>query len=242
MATLTKLIVSTILSLLLLSCEFNTSWGTGVKGDGNVISEERALNDNFNEIHASRGLDVYLTQGNSENVTIEADGNLHDLITVKVINNVLEISTEENIGSASSKKVLVTFKDLSRIVATSGSDVFSTNTINVDNLDLETTSGSDMEIELNVESLVCSASSGSDLEVSGKTRKLNASATSGSDIDAEELLAENSNVNANSGANVTLNATKELIAKANSGGNITYYGNPEKLDKSEGVSGGIYKK
>ena len=243
MATLTKLIVSTILSLLLLSCEFNTtSWGTGVRGDGNVITKERSINGSFNEIHTSRGLDVYLTQGNSEGVTVEADGNLHELITVEIVNNVLEISTVENIGSASSKKVLVNFKDLSRIVSTSGSDVYSTNTIRLDDLELETTSGSDMELDLNVESLVCSATSGSDLEVSGKTSRLNAEATSGSDIDAGNLLAERSTVKATSGASVTVNSSKELIANANSGGDVTYYGNPEKLDKSESVSGDIRKR
>lgn len=241
MATLTKLIVSTILSLLLLSCEFNTGWGTGIKGDGNVISEERNVSD-FNEIHASRGLDVYLTQGNSERVTVEADGNLHEIITVEVINGILEISTEENIGSASSKKVLVTFKYLSRIVATSGSDVFSTNTLTGNSLELETNSGSDLKLDINVQSLTCSATSGSDLEVSGKTSKLKAEANSGSDIDARDLLAESSTVNASSGASVTVNTSKELIAKANSGGDVTYYGNPEKLDTSEGVSGGIRKK
>jgi len=242
MATLTKLIASTILSLLLMSCEFNTSWGTGVRGDGNVVKKERSINGSFSAIQVSRGLDVYLTQGNSESVTIEADGNLHELITVEIINDVLEISTEENIGSATSKKVLVRFNDISRIIATSGSDVYSTNTIMLNDLELETTSGSDMEIDVNVQSLVCSSTSGSDLEVSGKTSKLNAEATSGSDINAGDLLAENSTVKASSGASITVNSSKALTAKANSGGDITYYGNPEKLDTSEGVSGGINKK
>ena len=242
MATLTKLIVSIILALLLLSCEFNANWGTGRKGDGNVIAHNVSITSDFNEIHASRGLDVYLTQSNVNSVTIEADSNLHEIITVEVVDNVLKITTEESIGSASSKKVLVNFNTLSRIVATSGSDVFSTDTISLNELDIDTNSGSDVEIDINTEKVTCSASSGSDIDIQGNTNYLMASASSGSDIDAGDLLAEISTVKATSGASISVNTTKELIAKANSGGDVVYYGNPSKLDTSEGVSGGISKR
>ncbi|WP_223034111.1 head GIN domain-containing protein [Hanstruepera marina] len=242
MTTLTKLIVSFILSLLLLSCEFNTGWGSGVTGDGNVITKEQRLQSEFNEIHVSRGLDVYLTQGTSDKVTIEADGNLHDIIIVNINNGVLEITAEDNIRSASSKKVLVNFKNIDKIVATSGSDVFSTHTIHTDNLELETNSGSDMDLEINTRKLYCLSTSGSDLELTGTVVSFKAEANSGSDIDAGDLLAEKSTVKATSGASISVNTSQELIAKANSGGDITYYGNPEKVEKSEGVSGGIARK
>ena len=242
MTTLTKLIVSTIFALLLFSCEFNGNWTTGIKGNGNVRTQERILNNEFNEIYASRGLDVYLTQGNFNRVIVEADDNLHELIIVEVINNVLEITTEENISSASSKKVLVQFKNVDKILASSGSDVFSTNTISADNLELETNSGSDMKLDIHVNSLICSSTSGSDLKLKGKSANLQADANSGSDIDASELLTEKSNVHASSGSDIAVNTSKKLIAKANSGGEVTYYGNPQQVDASEGVSGGILKR
>ncbi len=104
----------------------------------------------------------------------------------------------------------VNFDDISRIIATSGSDVYSTNTFNVTNLELETNSGSDMELDVNAQSLVCLSTSGSDLELSGQVTKLNAEANSGSDIDAGDLQAENSTVKATSGASVTVNSSKSV--------------------------------
>ena len=242
MATLTKLIVSIILALLLLSCEFNANWGTGRKGNGNVTTNKVPITNDFNEIHASRGLDIYLTQSSVNSVTIEADSNLHEIITVEVVDDVLEISAIENIGSASAKKVLVNFNNLSRIVATSGSDIYSTNTITLNELDIDTNSGSDVELHVNAQKIFCSASSGSDIDIRGKTNHFKASASSGSDIDADDLQAEISTVKATSGASISVNTSKELVAKANSGGDVVYYGNPSKLDTSEGVSGGISKK
>jgi Putative auto-transporter adhesin, head GIN domain len=98
-----------------------------------------------------------------------------------------------------------------------------------------------MELDIDTEKLSCDSSSGSDLKLSGKTNTLYAEASSGSDIKAGSLTAISSQVKASSGADITVNTSKELIAKASSGGDITYYGNPEKVQKSDGVSGSIRK-
>jgi len=239
MTTLTKIIVSTILAMLMLSCNLGINFGPGISGNGNVVTDERVPNESFNQIEVSRGLDVYLTQGSTERIEVEADENLQEIIITEVRNNVLEIYADENIRHSKSKKVYVTFKSVSSISSSSGSDVFSTNTISADNLELSTSSGSDMELNIETESVYCDSSSGSDLKLSGTTNKLNAEASSGSDIKAGNLSAVSSQVKASSGANITVNTSEELIAKASSGGDIKYYGNPEKVSKSDGVSGSI---
>jgi hypothetical protein len=239
MTTISKFITALIMSLLLVSCQFNGDFGFGVRGNGDVETVERSISDNFTEIKVSRGLDVYLTQSDDVSLIVEADENLHDIIITEVDNGVLRITTDENISFSKSKKVMVTFKDIKKISATSGSDVFSTNTIVTDNLELTTTSGSDMELDINVQVADCRSTSGSDLRVSGRTDKLYAEATSGSDIKAGNLKAKVSEARATSGADITLNTSEELYAKATSGGDIKYYGNPERVTKKDGVSGSI---
>ncbi|GAA4952010.1 head GIN domain-containing protein [Algibacter agarivorans] len=239
MTTLIKIIVATVLSLTLFSCNFDMNLNSGVRGNGNVITQERTINEPFSTIKATEGLDVYLTQSDIERISVEADENLHDLILTEVEDGVLKIHTKQNIGKASSKKVKVSFKDISSIISTSGSDVYSTNTITVENLNLKSTSGSDMKLDVNTTTLNCKSTSGSDLRLSGKTIKLIAEATSGSDIKAADLMAESSEVKATSGADITVNTSKELTARATSGGDVKYYGNPEKVDKSDSSSGSI---
>lgn len=244
MTTLTKIIVATllaILSLTLFSCNFDINMNPGVRGNGNVETVERTISEPFNAIKATEGLNVYLTQGNSESIIVEADENLHELILTEVIDGVLKIHTSKNIGRASSKKVMINFKDISAITSTSGSDVYSTNTISADYLKLKSTSGSDMKLEVNTVTLECKSTSGSDLKLSGKTGKLIAEATSGSDIKAANLVAESSQVKATSGADISVNTSKELTASASSGGDIKYYGNPEKVNKNKSSSGSVRK-
>jgi hypothetical protein len=241
MTTLAKLIVALILTLTLTSCQFNGDFGFGVRGNGNVETVDRNISGDFAEIRVSRGLDVYLTQSNETSITVQADENLHDIIITEVEGNTLKITTDENISWASSRKVMVSFKDVEKIVSTSGSDVFSTNTITAESLELATTSGSDMELDVNTEVIDCSSTSGSDLRLSGRTTKLYASATSGSDIKAGNLKAKVTEARATSGADITVNSTDELYAKATSGADIKYYGNPDKITKKDGVSGSVRK-
>lgn len=241
MTTITKFIVGLIVSIMLMSCQINGNFGTGVKGNGNVETVERHIDENFSEIKVSRGLDVYLTQSDNVSLKVQADENLHDIIMTEVENNVLRIYADENIKRSSSKKVMVSFKDISKISSSSGSDVYSTNTITTESLEISTSSGSDMEIDVDTHVLECDSSSGSDLRVSGKTDKLYAEASSGSDINAGNLKTSTCEARASSGADITVNTSKELYAKASSGGDIRYYGNPDKVSKKDGVSGSIRK-
>lgn len=242
MTTLIKFIVATTISLTLFSCNFDMSFNSGIRGNGEVITKERSVNESFSTISASEGLDVYLTQSDTESIAVEADENLHDLILTEIKDHVLKIHTAKNIGKASSKKVLVSFRDISNIISTSGSDVYSTNTITTEDLNLTSTSGSDLKLEVNTFQLTCTSTSGSDMRLSGKTNNLVASATSGSDIKAANLIAESSQVTATSGADITVNTSKELTAKATSGGDVKYLGNPEKVNKTSTSAGSVKKK
>ena len=235
MTTVIKLIIASVLALLMSSCNM----GFGVRGNGNVKTVERTLTGSFDKIEVSRGLDVYLTQSDNEHVSVQADENLHDIIKTKVEGNVLKIFTEENINYCEAKKVIVSFINVSAIETSSGSDVYSTNTFTADDLKLQSHSGSDLNLSIQANSIDCSASSGSDVELSGSTTNFIANASSGSDIDASKLIAENSHAEATSGADITVNTSKELSAKASSGGDIKYSGSPSKVETSDNASGSI---
>ena len=230
-----------LMSLLFMSCNFDVNFNNGVKGTGNVSTENRNMEGTFTSIKVSHGLDLYLTQGETVALTVEADQNLQELIITEVENGTLKIYADKNIGTAQSKKIMLSFKDISSIKATSGSDVNSINTITANHLKLSTSSGSDMNLDINVETLDCKSTSGSDLVLRGNANALTAHASSGSDIEAHNLKTNSSHVKATSGAGITVNTKKELYAKASSGGDITYYGNPGFIEKSDGVSGRISK-
>jgi hypothetical protein len=239
MSTLVRIIITSILGILMLSCNFSVNFGEGIDGNGNVVNEDRNISNDFSSIKVSHGLDLYITQSNDVSLSIEADENLHDLIITDVENSVLRIYATENIRRASSKKIILNIEDLSAIKATSGSNVNVTNTIEVDDLEINTTSGANLNLDINTQKLNCQSTSGSNVRLSGKTDYLTAKATSGSHIKALNLMTNNSNVKATSGADISVNTSKELTARATSGGDIRYSGNPEIVNKSDSSAGSV---
>ncbi|MBD0833318.1 head GIN domain-containing protein [Aestuariibaculum sediminum] len=241
MTTLIKIIITSILSMSLFSCNFDISINPGVKGNGKVLTQKRSVNEPFTGIKASEGLDVYVTQSDKVNVVVEADENLQDLIITEVDNGILKIHTKKNIGRSKAKKVTVSFKDITSIKSTSGSSVKGTNTVVENDLILESSSGSDIKIDVNTHNLTCKTSSGSDIKVSGNTKSLSVESSSGSDFKGANLIAESSQVKASSGADITVNTLKDLTAKASSGADIKYLGDPEIINKDSSSSGSVKK-
>ncbi|GGI57189.1 head GIN domain-containing protein [Winogradskyella haliclonae] len=243
MSTLARIIAVSIVALFMTSCVFDINLGPGVSGDGNVTIETRNISDDFDKIKVSRGVEVELTKGNTVSLKVEADQNLQDVITTEVDedNGILRISTNENIKTSTAKKVILTVKDLNDIETTSGAYVISENTFDMDKLTIESTSGSHIDIDVITNRLKCESTSGAGIKISGRTDELNVSATSGSYVRAGDLKAKTTRVSATSGASITVNTSKELTANATSGGSIKYSGNPEKVNKNDGVSGSIRK-
>jgi hypothetical protein len=228
---------ATIISVFFTSCIFSPS----IKGDGNVVEEIRNTGD-FDEIKVSRGMNVYISQGDQTKVTVKADGNLLDVIETETVGDVLEISCKANIKKATVKKIFVTTPNLVGVKASAGSNVFSETTINTKELEISASAGSNIKLKLNANSTDVSASAGSNISREGKVDRFYGKASSGSNIKAEKLSSKNSEAKTSSGANIWITFTKNLTGNASSGGNIFYYGNPEKININRSSGGNVINK
>jgi hypothetical protein len=235
-----KLITILLVVAVLSSCNFDINLGQE-NGNGNVITEERNVTEDFDKVKGSTGLDVYLSEGSENKIVVEADENLMDIIETNISNGKLTIRAERNIGRSKSKKVYVTYKKLTSIEASSGADVIANSVVKSETLTLDSSSGADLEVEVFANDLYTETSSGADMEVSGKASTLYANASSGSDINAKKLLVSNCNAKASSGADITVNVKDKLNAKASSGGDIKYYGDPTAVTKKGSSSGSVKK-
>lgn len=234
MKKLTKFFFLLLVTVTLTSCFFS-----GVKGNGNVVSETRKLSDDFTRINAGNGLQVFLTNSAKTSLEVEADENLHELIETYVDNETLYIKTTKNIGYAKAKKVYVFADKLNEIDVHSGAEIISENTFKATNFKINASSGGGIKMRLSVQDLVCDTSSGSSLTLKGTTKSIKVNSTSGSNLNAYDLEALSCDVDVSSGANVRLNVSDIFNGNASSGGGITYKGNPEVAKKSKSSGGSI---
>ena len=237
---ITKILTLLLVATLLSSCGVDLF--NRVNGNRNVVTENRSTKEGFTKIKVSTGLDLYISQGSKNQITVEADENLQDIILTEVKDGVLRIYSEKNIWRAKARKVYVTVETLEELTATSGSDAYTRETLKVNDLKISATSGADIHITVDANTIETSATSGSDIEVSGVANNHISKATSGASIDAYELRSKNATVKATSGADINIYASESIDAKATSGGDIDFKGNPKKVDKKSSSGGSVSAK
>ena len=236
---ITQVAVALILSAIIsTSCIYT---GPSLRGNGNVVEENRKVG-NFEEIIVSRGMNVYISQGDVTKVMVKADENLVDAIETRMEGDALKVTSTANIRSATVKKVFITTPELSSLRTSSGSNVFSETVITSKNLDLSSSSGSNLKLEIKTGKVEASVSAGSNIKLEGMTDYFYGKASSGSNLKAENLSSKNSELKVSSGANIWIKVKEELQAQASSGGNIFYYGNPEFTDIEKSSGGNVTKK
>ena len=225
-----------VLTAFLSSCYFPGS----IKGNGNVVEETRELGE-FSKISVSRGMNVYISQGTSSKVVVKADENLLKVIDTYVDDETLKVTALKGIRNATSNKVYVTVTDLENIKSTSGSNIFSEDSLKTGNLEIKSTAGSNVRLSLESGELIISASAGSNIFLNGRAKSVTMKATSGSNIKAGDLHAENCDAKVSSGANIWIKVQNGLTAKASSGGNLFYSGEPNPLRVTKSSGGNIIK-
>ena len=227
------------LSFFLLTACLNTS--------SDDWKKDRSVS-NFSGLSVSSGIDVYLTQGNSEKLILDVKGLDEDQVISEVRNGTLRLYVERkglmgwNWGKNTYVKAYLTFRQLKAIQASGGADILGQDRMTFNNLNLEASGGADVKLALRADDLNVSASGGADVTVQGSARSLNAEGSGGADLDARKLIVETCNASSSGGSDVYVNATQELRMKASGGSDIYYYGPAKVLAKSESGGSDIKRK
>ncbi|MDM7923760.1 MAG: head GIN domain-containing protein [Pyrinomonadaceae bacterium] len=189
---------------------FNISFGKGVKGSGNVVTENRQLS-NFTSIEAGGIFNVQVTAQKEFSVQVEADDNILPLIKTEVLNGKLVISSETRFRSSNRIVVRVTAPDISR-VDMSGASKLDLNNVKNGELTLGT-------------------SGASKATVSGETALLRIDVSGASKVDASGLRAENAKIDASGASKALVNVAGDLKASASGASKINYSGTPRNIEK-----------
>ena len=176
---------------------------TGLHATNSDWKKDRTVSG-FTGLSVTGGIDVYLSQGSSEKLTLDVKGFDEDQVVSRVKNGVLELYIDRkgmswNFGKNNYVKAYLTFKQLQNLQAGGGSDIFGQGMLTFDDLNLQAGGGSDIQLTLKADKLNVSASGGADATIEGSARTLNADGSGGSDLNARKLSVQVCNASSSGG-------------------------------------------
>jgi len=211
-----------IMSTTLFSCAQKT-----IVNDDNA--QPRTINASFHAIKVSGGIDVFLSQYQTESVAVSASEDKYiDAIKTVVENGVLKIYNQGSSGwnfGNKNLKVYVSFKNLDLLQATGASEVIAAGNITVPVLKLDLSGASNFKGTLYIADLTLKLSGASDVKINGNATNVFIESSGASDVKAYGLIVENCTAKASGASDINITVNKEMIVTASGASDVFYKGN-----------------
>ncbi|SIR29591.1 GIN domain-containing protein [Chryseobacterium sp. RU33C] len=240
----------------------NGNWVEKVVSKESGPIQHKEFNGDFDEIKVSQAIEAEVIKSETEKVEISAPQSIINEILVDNDGGKLHIHYKPGIRVMNISKVTAKIytKDFSKLVADSAARIIVKDKFTQEKTEIEASSAgsisgdleaNDMDINVSSSSsfdgkvwavnLDIESSSGSTLDLSGKAKKADVSASSGSSISAKNVIADEVEADASSGASIHISAVSSVKAGASSGGSvdISKKGELKSVSKEESSGGSV---
>ncbi len=180
-----------------------------IYGSGKVVSELRTV-DECSGLTIKNVGDVYLTQGDTQSIRIEADDNIIDKVITQKNDGILQVGLQDGSYSNITLKMYISLK-------------------NVCSLSIDGTGKVSVEKSIKCDTLNCAVNGAGNLSIIGSADFFICSVNGAGNVSAKDFIAKKCSAFVNGTGNCIIYVTDELNASVNGVGKIIYYGNPTKV-------------
>lgn len=224
-----KLLLSALLPLtaLLASCHNDIDLGPTVRGSGPVQSESRTTEE-FTEVELPIDAEVYLTQGLTQQVRVEAQSNILDVLETEVEGGRLHIDFGRfNVRRHDRIRVYLTTPRLTRIVLAGSGHIVSTNTWLLPRLEVAISGSGSTDLACEqATSLVTSISGSGEANWQGNAARHEISISGSGQVNSYDLDTDAADVNLVGSGRAKVRVAENLTVRISGSGNVYYKGRP----------------
>ncbi|MDN5212093.1 head GIN domain-containing protein [Fulvivirgaceae bacterium BMA12] len=231
--------------LVLHGCDSPDAFDCAKKA-GDVVEEEIIIEE-FNRIFIYDNIELHIASGAPQKVMISGGKNLIPSVNFDLVEKDLTITNGNSCNWTRSYDpitVTITTNQLIEIESGGYGLVKSMNTLNFDELTLESKDGSgDFEVSVAVNNLIIKNNSITNMRVSGNCDDLfvghwfNDGRFNGSDLKVKTVFVNQNGVN-----DIFIYAVEKITGRLTSRGNVFYFGNPDVVDVAVSGTGQLIKK
>jgi hypothetical protein len=202
----------------------------------NNIKEERNVG-NFSSLDVGGAFKVYLTQGNTEKLVVEADADEIKEIVTEVVGGELRIYTKSNWhGNFGEMAIYLTFKQLESIDFSGAVEVQSDSPLTFNDLDMDVSGAAEVTLDMTAAKLDAEFSGASELTFTGTCEKGYIEISGASELAAESMVFTNLVIELSGASEARVNATGELNIDASGASSVRYKGGARLTVDTSGAS------
>lgn len=196
-----------------------------IEGSGNIITKEVPVTS-FDQLDVSGIFNLMLTQGNKEEVKVEADDNLQSLFEVKNEGSKLTIGMKKdiNLKGKLKMKVYITFKSLKSMDLKTVGNVVSETNMNFNDLGINNKSVGNVDLKLTTQKLSIQNKSVGNVTLTGKADDVTINNKGVGSLHAAGFEVQKMDIDNSGVGSAEVNAAKELKVKDSFLGKVTNKG------------------
>lgn len=206
-----------------------------ISGKGEIVSEQRNVED-FTKIELQGEFKVVLTQDSFSTMRVIAPENIVQQVKSRVSGNILSIKMDKQICDSTVVELVLSSKNWESIIATGSSDISGGNLINANNLDINLSGVSKINLNLIVSRLKTQASGSSEISLSGQCRQHIIDLSGSNKIQAFGFVVSDYKIESSGKSKLDINVLSNLEVKTSGVSEISYKGSPKNISKNESGS------
>jgi len=215
-------------------------FGPGEPGSGNVVTESRKVND-FQAVEVSYPAQVFISQGNTVSVKIEAEDNVLPGLRTEIKNGKLDIFYRsvngKRVNPRKPVKITIVVKDLSEVDFSSAGEL-TIQGLETDSLEVSLSGAGNLEFDnILVQDLAVNLSGAGSMSASGTADDLDLSISGFGDFKGSDLHGKTARVDISGAGSATVWVDDELTAEISGAGSVNYYGAASVTKQINGVGG-----
>lgn len=225
---------------LLLACLSIIVFGCGIEGSGNVTTELRSLSV-FSGIDLRNTANVYVSQGDVQEVKIEAEDNIVSLILTEVKNDELIIYCKENIRTKRAVNIYITVKSLCLLELSGSGSIITRSQFACDHMNIRLSGSGDVKVNLAAKSLKATLAGSGNMDLSGSAAEADMRISGSGNVNAELMKSFTSAISISGSGSGKVDVANVLTVNISGSGNVQYLSEPGHIQSRITGSGAIQK-
>jgi len=216
----------------------NFSFGPGKAASGPIVTEDRAV-ESFTAIEVDYPAQIFVTQGDSPSIKIEAQRDILPGLQTRVQNKKLDIYYRVQDGTrvnpTKAVKITIVVKDLKEVDFGSAGELTITG-LETNSLDISLSGAGTLKVnDLTANSFSVDLSGAGSMNANGEADDFSLNISGFGSFNGKDLHTNTANVNMSGAGSATVWVEDNLDANVSGVGSINYYGSPSVSKNVSGV-------